>query len=243
MLGTVPENEIIVLNALRSNLSYAFGWVEDRAEVFELAEQEDEARAERAKAIELYHRASDLGKHYLRLRHRGFDEAYTNGFRSFRTWLEREFDDSEDAADLWWAGYAWGLYINAKYPREHHDDRDFAVAMVRRSVRLDPTYYGSSGLAFLAYVATQRPGANQVEEREAAWERALEVSERKNLLIQLTMAQTHAVRVQDRELFLSLLREILEAGDLEPSFRLSNMIAKRKAARYVQRVDEYFPIL
>jgi len=55
------------------------------------------------------------------------------------------------------------------------------------------------------------------------------------------MARTYAVRRGDRELYVSLLREVLEAGDINPEQRLTNMIAKRRAARYLAQVDERFP--
>jgi hypothetical protein len=69
----------------------------------------------------------------------------------------------------------------------------------------------------------------------------MEVTQRKNLLALVNMARTYAVRRQDREMYVSLLREVLEAGDINPEQRLSNMIAKRRAARYLRMVEERFP--
>ncbi|RMH13455.1 MAG: hypothetical protein D6701_12330, partial [Gemmatimonadetes bacterium] len=64
---------------------------------------------------------------------------------------------------------------------------------------------------------------------------------RRNLLVLVNMARTYAVRRQDRDLYRSLLVEVLEAGDINPEQRLTNMIAKRRAERYLRQIDERFP--
>ena len=58
---------------------------------------------------------------------------------------------------------------------------------------------------------------------------------------QLTMARTYAVRRHDRGLFIRLLREVVDAGDVDPSMRLSNRIARRRAIRYLGEVDRWIP--
>ena len=89
-------------------------------------------------------------------------------------------------------------------------------------------------------MATELPGAD-LDAAQPLWETALERTERKNLLALVNMARTYAVRRGDRELYVSLLREVLEAGDINPEQRLTNMIAKRRAARYLAQVDQRFP--
>ncbi len=111
--------------------------------------------------------------------------------------------------------------------------------MVRRSVDLDPHVYGSAGSAFLAYVATRAPGST-VEGAERAWSLALERAGRRNLLMQVVMARTYAVRRRDRQLYMSLLQEVLAAGDVAPELRLSNQLAKRRATRYLRETERLF---
>lgn len=235
LLRVVPENEEILLNATRGYVSYAYGWVEDEAEQLRAAGRTEEAQVEMERAILIYERGATLAKYYMGLRHDGFDEARRGGIAAFREWLR----GVDDAVDLWWVGYAWGQHVNAEHPTEPHPDRAFAIAMVRRSVEIDPTVYGAGGSAFLAYVATKAPGSD-VAAAERAWNLALERAERHNLLMQVVMARTYAVRIGDRELYVALLREVLEAGDVEPELRLSNMIAKRRADRYLREVDGLF---
>lgn len=241
LLRIVPENEIIVMNAVRLYTSYAYGWIEDRVEI--LQGQNDYAAAEEqvARARYMYLRARDLAKHRIALDHEGFDEAYQGGVESFERWLREEFEDEEDVEGIFWCGYAWGSYINAsKHDMVAVADLPYAQALVQRAVELDPDYFGGAGTIFQAVVATEAPGAD-VAAAEPLWTRAMEVTERKNLLALVNMARTYAVRRQDRELYVSLLREVLEAGDINPEQRLSNMIAKRRAARYLRLVEERFP--
>ena len=235
LLRVVPENEEILLNAIRGYVSFGYGWVEDDAERLRAAGESGAADHQMARAIRIYERAATLAKYYMELRHDGFDEARRGGIEAFREWLR----GVDDAADLWWVGYAWGQHVNAKHPTTAHPDRAFAIAMVRRSVEIDPSVYGSSGSAFLAFVATRAPGSS-LEGAERAWTLALERAGRRNLLMQVVMARTYALRARDRDLYVALLREVLEAGDVEPELRLSNMVAKRRAERYLREVDRLF---
>ena len=241
LLRVVPENEIIIMNAVRLYISYGYGWIEDRVE--QLQAENDYAAAEEQmdRAKYMYLRARDLAKHYIALEHEGFDEAYAGGLEEFEAWLQEEFEDEEDVDGLFWAGYAWGSYINAsKDDMVAVADLPFAEALVKRSVELDPEYFHGAGLTFLAVVATSAPGAD-LDAAEPMWERALEATERKNLIVLVNMARTYAVRRQDRELYVSLLREVLEAGDIAPEMRLTSMVAKRRAERYLRQVDQRIP--
>ncbi|MCA9612566.1 MAG: hypothetical protein KC586_07390 [Myxococcales bacterium] len=238
LLRVVPDHEGALLGAMRGYGSYAYGYVEDEAERLEAAGDAEGASEQRRRALLLYRRATELAHHYAALRLDGFEEAREEGVPAFRAWLDDL--DRDDAEDLFWVGFTWGQWINAAYPNERHADRDFALAMVRRSVALDPRVYGASGSGVLAFAATRAPGTT-VEGAERAWRVALERSERKNLLLLVFMARTYAVRVRDRALYVALLREVLEAGDLDPEMRLSNLIAKRRAERYLREVARLFP--
>ncbi len=240
LLRVSPENQTLLLNGARAYASYSFGWVDDAAERLTLTGDSDGAEAQRERAVLLYDRAARLGRRYMELHYGGFDEARAGGIDGFRSWLHEELDDPEDAAAAWWVGYAWGLHVNAVHPHEADPERDYAIAMVSRSVELDSTYYGASGLALLAFVATQRPHAD-LDAAEAAWNRALQASGRTNLLVLVTMARTYAVKRHDRTLYVSLLREVIHAGDVRPAMRLSNKVARHRAIRYLGEVDRLFP--
>ncbi len=239
LLRVSPQNELLHLQGVRAYTSYAFGWVEDDAERREARGDSAGARKQRERAIHFYLRAVRLGKRLLDLETGEFYTRAEGELPAFEAWLADEFDDEEDAPALFWVGYAWGLYINARYPTEQNRERGFAIALVKRSVALDPDYYGGSGLGVLAFVATQRPGAD-LDEARAAWDRALAASGRRNLLALVTMARVYAVERGDRALFDELIAEVLAAGDIYPEMRLSNKIAQRRARRYRAQADQLF---
>ncbi|MFK8002798.1 MAG: TRAP transporter TatT component family protein [Polyangiales bacterium] len=241
LLRVVPENEQLVGNAIRLYTGYAYGWVEDRAEALRAEGRYLEAETQTLRARYMYERARDLGVHLIGLDHDGYDEHLAEGLESFTAWLQEEFDDEEDAGPLFQTGFSWGSYINAnKSSMEAVADLPFAQALVERSVELDPTFYNYSGLTFLAVVNTSAPGAD-LDVALPMWERVLEITERRNLLILVNMAKSYAVKRQDRELFIALLREVLEAGDINPAQRLQNVIARRRAARYLRQIDTMIP--
>ena len=127
-------------------------------------------------------------------------------------------------------GESWELGVEPDFPTRLADGRTLADVIAE-----DPEgLVGDEGTSTALLVKL-------LDAAEPLWTRALEVTERKNLLAIVNMARTYAVKRQDREMYVSLLREVLEAGDVAPEQRLTNMIAKRRAARYLRLVDERFP--
>ena len=241
LLRIIPENSIIVMNAVRLYDAYAFGWIEDELE--EAQREGDYARADALgrRARYMYRRALDLCLHRIRYETEGYDAAYEGGVEAFAAWLDGTFDEREHADLLLWTGYSWGSYINAsKDDMVAVADLPFAEALVERSVALDEAHQHGAGLTFLAVVATNALGAD-LDEAEAAWARALEVTERKNLLTLVNYARHYLTKRGERQLYIDTLREVLEAGDVLPEARLTNMLAKRRARRYLLETDERFP--
>lgn len=236
----VPDNEIIIEQLLRAYVSYTFGWVEDDIEQMELEGKYQEVGATKYRARLLYQRARDLGLYWIQLNEEGLDAKMKEGLGPFEKWLQKNFDDEEDAAMLLWTGYAWGSMINmAKDDMAEVADLPYAVALVQHSVKLDPTYFNATGLTFLG-VAESMGMAGDMDKSKGYFEKALELTEGKALVVQLNYAKAYAVKTQNRELFDELLTGIVEAGDINPDTRLANMIAKRRAARYLEHADEYF---
>ncbi|MFW6050593.1 MAG: TRAP transporter TatT component family protein [Myxococcota bacterium] len=236
----VPENELIIEQLVRGYVSYTFGWVEDEIEQVELEGDYERVEALSYRARLLYQRARDLALYWIALDDEGLDEKMNEGLGPFEAWLEANFDEEEDAAKLLWAGYAWGSMINmAKDDMSAVADLPYAIAMVQRSVELDPTYFNSAGLTFLG-VAESMGMSTDLEKAKGYFDQALKVTEGKVLVVQLNYAKAYAVKAQDRELFDELLTEVVEAGDVSPENRLANMIAKRRAARYLEHPDMFF---
>ncbi len=239
MLRIIPENEIILLQLMRAYVGYAYGWVEDTAEEYDLHGRADLAQRQHDRAKYLYMRARDLGLHLLSVRADGMDEALGD-VETFKAWLAESFDDPEDASVLLWSGYAWGSYIkSAVEDLTVLEGLPFVKAIIERSVELDPDYYHAAGLNFLGSMAASDRYAD-LDEAKRLFDRALEHTDRRSMTVLLNMAHFYAVAKHDRALYVSLLREILEAGDTLPEARLANRIAKRRAARYIRQVDAIF---
>ncbi len=70
---------------------------------------------------------------------------------------------------------------------------------------------------------------------------ALEISEGRFLLGRVYYAQYYAVQVQDKQLFISILNEVINTQPLiNDDIALLNNIAKIKAAKLLEKVDAFF---
>src|SRR5688572_169982 len=92
LLRVSPENPRIVLALSRTYVGYAFGWVEDRAEALEEAEDFRAADEQRRRAKYMFLRARDLGYYAISLQHEGFEEAARGSLDDFRAYLARTFE-------------------------------------------------------------------------------------------------------------------------------------------------------
>ena len=240
ILHIVPDNPGILLQTSKAYIGYAFGWVEDQAEIAEFAGDLEEQERLHNRARLMYTRATDLMKHRLRQNVKGFDKATTKGIDDFNAFLKKNFKEKSDAEILLWTGYAWGSKINmSRDDMESVADLAYAIAMVERSVELDHTYYSGAGLTFLA-VATTNAMSADMDKAKAYFESAMQETERGSLVAQINMARHYAVKKGDRELFTKLLNEVLDAKDVRPETRLTNRIARRRAERYLANADELF---
>lgn len=240
MLVIVPDEPLIVTTLLRAYVGYTYAVVEDKAEIAEMNGDIEVADYHRERARYLYQRAKDLGVYLLALEADGMEEAMSEGVEPFEEWLRQNFKKEEDAERLLWAGYAWGNWINgSKDNMAAVADLPYVKAMVKRSVELDDSIFYGAGYLFLAIIATNEMGAD-LDVAKALWEKAIAANERRALLPILNMGKFYAVKRGDRELFVQLMKEVLEAPDRLPEGRLSNMISKRRAARYLAQVDELF---
>jgi hypothetical protein len=239
----VPENEQLGVTLMRAYVSYGYGWIEDEMEQAQDRADMDEEERLMGRARLLYERARNVGIHLMRLRDPSIDEVLRGGHEGFVEYINRRFTTREDVPLLFWTGYAWGSAINAG-----RDDPNmvlalpFARSLVERAVQLDETYYNYSGLTFLGVVNASLPealGGNPQRAREY-FERALAATDRKFFTVQFSYARTYAVGQADRALYVRLLREIVDGGDPEETARLANRMTRRRAIRWLRRMDQLF---
>jgi tetratricopeptide (TPR) repeat protein len=240
ILRVVPDNEPLIEQLTRAYVGYGYGWIEPAVEALEFEGDYDTANEQRRRAAIMYLRARDLGAHQIRLHSKGLDEALDGTAEDFEQWLDKEFKKQDDAAMLLWTGYAWGLYVNAsKDDMEAVADLPLARALVERSVELDPGYYAATGLTFLGVVEASSLSPD-LEKSKAYFEQALAETDRRALMVQVHMARHYAVKTGDRALYEKLLNEVLAAGDVLPTARLVNRMARARAELYLDHADVFF---
>lgn len=95
---------------------------------------------------------------------------------------------------------------------------------------------------YLAVLHSQRPPAAGGQPRRSReyFERARAVSDGRNLLVNVLMAEFHARPNYDRELFERLLEKVLSAPEEHNEFRLVNQIARQRARAMLAQSDAWF---
>ncbi len=246
LLAVSPDNEKLLIGLARAYVAYTYGWVQDEWE--RVDEAGDFARADvlEARVKRFYERTTTLGLRALRA-HDGpgkLDATLASGnVERVRAYVRETFDDQGDVAPLYWAGLGWGSAIaNSGGDMTALANAPLARALLERSVELDPTYADAGGLGILASVEALFPAlfGGNLAKGKAMFERAIEISKRRNHLLLVGYAKNYAVNAQDRALFVALLQEVLEAPDQGSDIRLSNKVARHRAERYIQRVDAWF---
>jgi tetratricopeptide (TPR) repeat protein len=240
ILRVVPDNEAILSQLAQAYVAYAYGWIEAEVERLDFEGDYEQAEVQRRRTRTMYLRALDLTRHQLRLHNPDIDVAVKGTVDDLEAWLYAAFVEKEDAKMLLWHGYAWGSYINAaKDDMEAIADLEYAKAFVARSIELDPDYYNAAGYTFMG-VAIASEMASDMEQSKVYFEKALAATERRALQAQLNMARHYAVKQGDRELFDSLLEEVMDAHDPLPEARLANRIARERAELYIANADQLF---
>jgi hypothetical protein len=243
MLSVSPNNEVLALNLAKAYLGYSIGWVENDFEVAYAAADFDKADRLRQRARLLYLRARNLALRSMRNRDKGVDEAIKGGADKVAAYLKEHYTDAEDVGPVAWAGLAWGAAINMSLDQpDLIADLPIAKEFVRRAVELDGMYFNAAGYLFLGSMEAAFPPAlgGDPEKGKVFFEKALELTKRKNHMIHINYARIYAVNTQNRELYVSLLNEIINSGDQGNHVRLNNKIARVRAERYLTQTDELF---
>ena len=226
-----PNNDDALFMLTQAWVGYGFAFAEDDMEAAQDKGNDDMADYHKNRARMAYDRGVFYGLELLSHTDTGFPAAKRN-VDGMKAWL-KNFSSKDDAGNLFWAAYAWMARVNLeKDDPAMVADLYVGESMMERAVQIDPTYNHWSGLiALAAYHA--RDGMAEPKDGQKIFEDVLAKTQRKDLMVQLTYAQTYACIMGDRALYEKLLNEILAAGDTDPDQRLENAIAKRKAKRFL----------
>jgi len=116
------------------------------------------------------------------------------------------------------------------------------TALFEHSVKLDENFDNGGAHIFLGVLGTKLPPSfgGKPELGRAHFERAIEISGGKNLMIYVLMAESYARMVFDQELHDEWLQTVLDRPAAEPGFTLVNTLAKQRAAVLLEESPDFF---
>ncbi|MBN1238202.1 MAG: hypothetical protein JXB36_06855 [Gammaproteobacteria bacterium] len=115
-------------------------------------------------------------------------------------------------------------------------------ASLRRVLELDETYEQGAVHGYLGILNSLRPPAlgGQPDLARTHFERAIELSEGRDLSIKVEYARRYARLMFDQELHDRLLEDVLAAPVESPGMTLFNVLAKQDAERLLASSEDYF---
>ncbi|NJD62845.1 MAG: hypothetical protein FIA93_09015 [Deltaproteobacteria bacterium] len=237
LLSGQPEHRGLLTSLARGFTQYAAAFVwQDAVE----ASDPEASLAGRDRARRLYLRARDYGMRGLSVGRPGFREAFAAEPAKALAALQ-----AEDVPLLFWTGVSWSLAIStAQDDPGMLADLPRGEALLRRALALREDFDG--GAIHEVFIAFEggRPEAmgGSASRARSHFARAMELSRGRKVSPLVTLAETVAVRAQDRKEFLELLGRALafDARGEAPEYRLANLVAQRKARWLKGRVDELF---
>jgi predicted anti-sigma-YlaC factor YlaD len=217
LLAETPRHRGLLFAASSNFTQYTYAFVHEDAD--EAEEQDlDKALALRARARRLYLRARNYGLRGLEVRYPDFGKAIRANPQAAVALTK-----PSDVPLLYWTAASWGLAISvSKDQPDLIADQPQVEALIDRALELDEDYDFGAIHGFLV-------------------ERAMELSGGKLASPLVSLAETVSVRKQDRKEFESLLNKALAIDpDSKPEWRLSNLVAQRRARWLLTRTDRLF---
>ncbi|MDI6802461.1 MAG: TRAP transporter TatT component family protein [Bacteroidota bacterium] len=226
MIKSDPKNEKLLLLATMGYSSYALGFVEDDSP---------------GRARNFYLRSKNYGMLLLK-KNKAFAATTSGDLENFSNAL-RTFSKS-DIPLLFWTGIGWGSYVSLSLTEpEALADLPKVEAIMKYVAENDSSYFYGGAHFFLGALYGSRPkvlGGNP-DEAKKHFEKCLHINGGKFLMSYVYYARTYAVQIQDQNLFEELLTKVDETSiDVLPEARLSNAIAKNKAERLRNQINDLF---
>ena len=224
MLEGDPDNVDLLIAGARLNAAYAGVFVEDAERAGRLAKK---AHGYAARALCLSRRA------LCNLRERPFPE--------YEAALAPVGRDALPA--LYTYGVTWVVLIQQQGDWQAAADLPKVEAVLDRVVAIDETYERGQAHVYLGAMRSLVPPAlgGKPERGRAHFERAIALSQGRNLMAQVEFAQRYARLTFDRPLHDRLLEEVVKADPVEPGLTLSNVLAQAQARELLASSAQYFP--
>jgi hypothetical protein len=149
----------------------------------------------------------------------------------------------EQLPALYTYGVTWVGVIEQQGDWQAAADLPKVEAVLDRVVAIDETYERGQAHVYLGAMRSLVPPAlgGKPELGRAHFERAIALSQGRNLMAQVEFAQRYARLTFDRPLHDRLLDEVVAADPVEPGLTLSNVLAQARAAELLASAPQYFP--
>ena len=238
LLAETPRHRGLLLAACSNFTQYTYAFVHEDAD--EAEDQDlDKALALRGRARRLYIRARDYGLRGLEVRYPDFGKAIRANPQAALAPTK-----ASDVPLLYWTAASWGLAISvSKDQPDLIADQPQVEALIDRVLLLDEDYdFGAIHGFLVTYESSRLTGTGDPAERSRKhFERATELSGGKLASPLVSLAEAVSIRKQDRKEFESLLKKALAIDpDSKPEWRLSNLVAQRRARWLLNRTDQLF---
>jgi hypothetical protein len=151
--------------------------------------------------------------------------------------------DSKKIDALFSYGVSWLANLNATSEDwAAVGDLPWVEAVLERGLALDEDYQNGALHGYLGILNSLRPPAlgGKPDVARAHFERAIELSQGRDLSIKVEYARRYARLMFDQELHDRLLNEVLAAPTEAPGYTLFNVLAKQEAEVLLATSKEYF---
>jgi hypothetical protein len=219
-----PKNETLLLTGARLYSAYASAFVEDPD-----------------RAVRLTKRAQSYGQRALCASKQALCATISRPFPEFAAELQNT--DANDLPALYGLGNAWASWVQANSADWNAiADLPKVQAVMERVVALDDTYEDGGAHLYLGVLYCLRPASlgGKPEQGRGHFERAIEISDGRNLMAKVLFASQYAKLVFDRPLHDLLLEEVVAADPNARGFTLTNTLAQERAQELLADADEYF---
>lgn len=224
LIADSPESTDLLLAGAKLYSSYAGAFVDDRERAAKLAEK-----------------GMNYGWRAMCSSYRAACGSWSAPYDEFESVISGM--GSKELPVLFGAGAAWATWIMSnRSDWSAVADKARVDAMMRRVLELDDTYDDGSAYLYLGVLATILPEAmgGKPEEGRQAFERAIELSQGRNLMAKVLLAEDYARLVFDSELHDRLCREVIEADPETPGLTLINTLAQEQARALLAESNDYF---
>jgi hypothetical protein len=219
-----PDDRDLLIASARLHAAYAGVFVEDPERAARLAKK-----------------AQGYARRALCLTRPALCDLHERPFADYAAALAPLGQDALPA--LYTYGVTWVVVIQQQGDWQGAADLPKVEAVLDRVVAIDETYERGQAHVYLGALRTLVPPAlgGKPEVGRAHFERAIALSDGRNLIAQVELARRYARLVLDRPLHDRTLEAVVAADPVEPGLTLSNVLAQAQATALLAESAAYFP--